>query len=361
MGIKIRQKKNYLYLDIYEHGRRRWEALGLSVPKNTKAKREVMALAEEYRRKREMQLFAQRHLLADPIRVKLKLLDYAEEKAKAYDKQDHLPKSLKYLQPFAGDVLLKDVDERFVEGYRAYLLEQTTLGPTSAKHYLDAFKALMAKALRERLIESNPAQAVKSIKAPEAKRPFLTVEEIQRLFNTPITGGELAQDCKYAFLISCFTGLRLGDLKTLTWGDIIREPDRAICKRMNKTGEIITIPLVPSAWRILDDKQIHRRDELVFPALARSKSEYRPLARWRKAAGIDRPFGWHAARHSFAMMSLDISGDIFAVSRLLGHSDIKITTAYLHFMDSRKKQILDALPDIEMQEKSEVIKFKIHN
>ena len=121
--------------------------------------REVMALAEEYRRKREMQLFAQRHLLADPIRVKLKLLDYAEEKAKAYDKQDHLPKSLKYLQAFAGDVLLKDVDERFVEGYRAYLLEQTTLGPTSAKHYLDAFKALMAKALRERLIESNPAQA----------------------------------------------------------------------------------------------------------------------------------------------------------------------------------------------------------
>ncbi|HNV35987.1 MAG: Tyrosine recombinase XerD [Spirochaetes bacterium ADurb.Bin110] len=358
MGVKIRQKKNHLYLDVYEHGRRSWEALGLTVPKDTTGRREVMALAEEYRRKREMQLFAQRHLLTDPIRIKIKLIDYAEEKASAYDKQAHLPKSLKYLRSFAGDVLLKDVDETFVDSYRAYLLEQKSLGPTSARHYLDAFKALMAKAVRERLIEVNPAQSMKTIKTPEAKRPFLTVAEIQMLFNTPITGGALAQDCKRAFLLSCFTGLRLGDLKTLTWGDIQREPEAAISKRMNKTGEIITIPLVPSAWRILDDKQLHRRDELVFPALAVSKSEYRPLARWRKAAGIDKPFGWHAARHSFAMMSLEVSGDIYAVSRLLGHSDIKITTAYLHFMDSRKKQILDALPDIDTQEKSEILKFK---
>ncbi|SLM18285.1 putative Site-specific recombinase, phage integrase family [uncultured spirochete] len=358
MSVRLRQKKGHLYLDTYERGKRSWEALHLTVPKDAAGRREVMALAEEYRRKREMQLFAQRHALTDPVKNKMKLIDFAEEKAKGYDKAAHLPKSIKYLKPYASETLLADVDERFVDGYRAYLLEQKTLGATSARHYLDAFRALMAQAVRERLIEVNPAKNVRTIKIKEAKRPFLTVDEIQALFNTPITGETLAEDCKRAFLLSCFTGLRLGDLKTLTWGDIQREPEPAISKIMNKTGEIITIPLVPSAWRILDDKQLHRRDELVFPALAKSTSEYKPLDRWRKTAGIDKKFGWHAARHSFAMMSLDVSGDIYAVSRLLGHSDIKITTAYLHFMDARKRQILDALPDIDTQEKGEALKFK---
>lgn len=350
MSVILRQKKNHLYLDIYEHGRRNWEALHMTVPKDAAGRREVMALAEEYRRKREMQLFAQRHALTDPVKSKIKLIGYAEEKAKNYDKAAHLPKSIKYLRPFAKEILLRDVDETFIDGYRSCLLEQETLGTTSARHYLDAFKALMAQAVRDRLIEADPAKNVRTIKTKEAKRPFLTVDEIQALFNTPMTGEVLAQDCKRAFLLACFTGLRLGDLKTLTWGDIQREPEPAISKVMNKTGEVITIPLVPSAWRILDDKQLHRRDELVFPALAVSRSEYRPIARWRKKAGIQKKFGFHAARHSFAMMSLEASGDIYAVSRLLGHSDIEVTTKYLHFMDKRKKAILDALPDIEPEQ-----------
>ncbi len=347
MGVKIRQKGDHLYLDLYEHGRRRWEALNLTVPKDPTARREVMALAETIRRKREMQLAAGRYQLLDPVKAKIKLIDYARQVAAPYKKTAHLPKSLKYLEPYAKDTRLQDVDETFLEGYKAYLLRLDGIGSTTAKHYFDALKAVLARAVRERLLETNPARGVKTIKTREAKRPFLTIKEIQALFDTPLSGGELAEDSRRAFLLSCFTGLRLGDLKSLCWGDIQREPEPTISKVMNKTGEVITIPIVPSVWRILDDGKLHRRDELVFPALAKTHGEYKPLARWRKAAGIERPFGWHAARHSFAMMSLEASGDIYAVSRLLGHSDIQITTKYLHFMDARRKAILDALPEID--------------
>ncbi|HOR91518.1 MAG TPA: site-specific integrase [Rectinema sp.] len=347
MGVKIRQKGDHLYLDLYEHGRRRWEALGMTVPKEPAARRDVMALAEAVRQKREMQLVAGRYQLLDPVKAKMKLTDYAKQIAAPYKKTAHLPKSLKYLEPFAKDTRLQDVDETFLEGYKAYLLTLDGIGATTAKHYFDALKAVLARAVRERLLETNPAKGVKAIKTREAKRPFLTIKEIQALFDTPLSGGELAEDCRRAFLLSCFTGLRLGDLKSLCWGDIQREPEPTISKVVNKTGEVITIPIVPSVWRILNDGELHRRDELVFPALAKTRGEYKPLARWRKAAGIERPFGWHAARHSFAVMSLEASGDIYAVSRLLGHSDIQITTKYLHFMDARRKAILDALPEID--------------
>lgn len=357
MSAKIRQKGDHLYLDLYEHGKRRWEAMGLTVPKDPTARREVMALAEAIRRKREMQIAAGRYQILDPVVSKIRLIDYAKKVAEGYDKVSHLPKSLKYLEPFAKDTRLQDVDEVFLEGYKGFLLTQNSIGSSTAKHYFDALKAVLARAVRERLLEMNPAKGVKAIKTREAKRPFLTIGEIQKLFDTKLQGA-LAQECRRAFLLSCFTGLRLGDLKSLRWGDIQHEPEPTISKVMNKTGEVITIPIVPSVWRILDDRKLHRRDEIVFPALAKTRGEYKPLKRWREAAGIERPFGWHAARHSFAMMSLEASGDIFAVSRLLGHSDIQVTTRYLHFMDERKRAILGALPEIEIQEKGEVLKYK---
>jgi len=359
MGVKIRKKGNYLYLDIMYKGKRRWESIGLTVPKDAASRRETMAQAEAIRHKRELQLASERYQLLDPVASKETIIGYAEKIAKDYDKKAHLPKSLRYLRPYAGDTLLCDVDERFVDGYRSYLLEQETLGAATAKHYLDALKTLLFKAERERLIERNPAKGVKAIRVPEQKKAFLSIEEIQRLYNTPALGGELAEECRRAFLLSCFTGLRLGDLKNLTWGDIERTPEPMIVKRQSKTQGIVSIPLSPSAWNLINGKELHRRDELVFPRLTATKANvYRPLDKWRKKAGIDRAFGWHAARHSFAMMTLEASGDIYAVSRLLGHSDIKMTTVYLRLLDSRKKEIIASLPELQTKSESKTIAFK---
>lgn len=355
--VRIRGKSERVYLDIYFAGRRRWENTGLSLPKDARGRKEILALAEEIRRKREMQLVSGRYQLLDPVASKMRLVDYAERVAQEYDRKMHLPKSIRYLKPYAGDTLLCDIDERFIDGFRAFLLRQGTLGPTTASHYLDALKALLARAERERLIDRNPSKGVKAIRVPEHKKPYLTIEEIQRLYNTP-ADGELADEVKRGFLLSCFTGLRLGDIKTLTWGDIRRNPEPTIEKRQNKTGEIVSVPLAPSAWKLIDDKKLHAMNELIFPRLTATKGVnlHQPLIALRKRAGIERAFGWHAGRHSFAMMTLEASGDIYAVSKLLGHSDVKVTTVYLRLVDSRKREILASLPELEEQ-KNEILPF----
>lgn len=363
MGVKIRLrgKSNYFYLDINHHGQRYFEALGFSLPKDKDGQKEAWKLAETIRRKRELQLAAQRYQLLDPIASKMSLIDYATEVAEKYDKKAHLPKSLKYLRPFAENILLCDVDERLIDRYRDYLLSQKTLGPATAAHYLDAMKALLSRAERERIIDRNPAKGMKPIRVPEAKKPWLTVDEIQRLADTPVSGGELPDQCKRGFLLSCFTGLRLGDIKNLAWGDIVSEPEPSIVKRQNKTGAIATIPLCPTAWELINDNRLHKLDDLIFPRLTSTKSVnvHQSLISLRKRAGIDRPFGWHAGRHSFAMMTLKASGDIYAVSRLLGHSNVQITTAYLRLTDPRKKEIIESLPSINLINTSKIIEYPI--
>jgi integrase len=52
------------------------------------------------------------------------------------------------------------------------------------------------------------------------------------------------------------------------------------------------------------------------------------------------------------MMTLEASGDIYSVSRLLGHSDIRITEVYLRLLDSRKKEIIASLPELKDEQKT---------
>jgi hypothetical protein len=46
MGVKIREKRGKLYLDIYAGGRRAWEALHLTLTSDKKQNKEIMRLAE---------------------------------------------------------------------------------------------------------------------------------------------------------------------------------------------------------------------------------------------------------------------------------------------------------------------------
>jgi integrase len=57
-------------------------------------------------------------------------------------------------------------------------------------------------------------------------------------------------------------------------------------------------------------------------------------------------------------MTLQASGDIYSVSRLLGHSDIKMTTVYLRLLDSRKREIIASLPELQIKSESKTIAFK---
>ena len=75
-----------------------------------------------------------------------------------------------------------------------------------------------------------------------------------------------------------------------------------------------------------------------------NKAINRHIARWVKAAGIEKKITFHCARHSFATIGLTNDIDIYTLSKLLGHKDITSTQIYAKLIDKKKDEAIDKIP-----------------
>ena len=126
------------------------------------------------------------------------------------------------------------------------------------------------------------------------------------------------------FLVECYTGLRVSDIKTLQWTDI---REGAICKKMIKTKTEVFIPLNNKAASIIE-RQPHA-GELVFEkATATLPTINKYIKDICYRAGITKKITSHCGRHTFAVQSLNKRIPIEVVSKLLGHRDLKTTQIY---------------------------------
>lgn len=347
VGVNIRESRGKLYLDIYWNGKRHWESLHLTLGQDKNLNKETYRLADVIRQKRELQLVSGDHGLLDPIEGKRSLVSYAEELAEKQNPKNALPKSLRYLREYAGTIHISAVNERWLEGYQSFLKEQPAIGLSTVSKYWSAITFVLKRAVRDRIIPRNPAEAVKGVTAPEVVKTFLSVDELEKLAATELKG-ELGAEVKRAFMFGVFTGLRVSDLRSLTWGDIDLDP-RQLLKRQEKTKRVVAVPLHETAWSLIKEDRIHRRDELVFPRLSESQANTNQyLTTWAKHAGIDKQLGWHIARHTFATLALENGADIATVSRLLGHTKLATTMIYAKSSDNAKKRAIEGLPSIEV-------------
>ena len=357
-SVHIRNRKGRLYIETYIYGKQSRLSLGLTLTGDKGQNKKIWKLAEVIRSRREMQLACAEWGIPDMVGGEKKLCIYIEEnyrKSRNYT----LGRCLFYLKEYRfGQVRLDQVSPQWVEDFQAWLLSATGLSQGSASLYSSALRHQLKLAVRDRLIVSNPADLVKNIPMPESRKLPLTVDEIRRLAEAPI-GGELGREIKRAFLFSCFTGLRVSDLKSLEWGMIQRRDDGTcwICKIQKKTGARVFIPLNKTAGAIIGLKELNDRISLdgqrrVFPRLSATKSNTdQYLKKWGDSIKI-KNLSWHTARHTMATLALEFGADIRTVSELLGHKDIATTLRYAKATDILKKKAVDALPDIFAQKSS---------
>jgi integrase len=351
MGVNIWINKGQVYLDIYSQGGRRRERLeGLKMVGDRVTDKETMRLAGIAKAKRAQQVFAGEWGLTDPIAGKQTLYRYIE-KCRDSEKtgksaREGMASALVHLKAFPeGRIAIAGVNEDWIERFQEYLLSR--VARSSAGIYAAVVRTALNRAVREKIILKSPAKNVKRIKAPESDRVWLNADELKALADTPLES-RAADVIRRAFIFACYTGLRISDMATLAWGDIEHSPLQVV-KRMEKTEEKVYVPLAAAAWAVINDGTIHDHRALVFPGLEAHHSCYDRLNKWAKAAGIQKRVGWHTARHTFAVLSLEAGAEIYTLSKLLGHTSIKTTEVYAKATDKMKRAAVDALPAVELK------------
>ena len=347
-----------LYLDYYDPNRRprRWlEYLGLYLTGGSKkADRErdkaTREIAEDIAAKRRLEIKNSEEGFAFPEKRKADFVEYCRrmgEKKRTPNTRVVWRNAVAHLETFAGGALpFSQLQSSVLEEFRDYLLQR--LKQNSAQVYLARIKTAIHRAVKDRILTSNPAAAV-SIKKQKTRREFLRLEELEKLEAAPIKNAET----KAAFLFSAFAGLRYSDVRALTWGQVRRANGTAeIVYTQEKTDEEETLPLSAEATAVLDAQAAARNGCQANPTdpvfdLPAQQTMDKAIRRWIKRAGVGKKISFHNARHSFATLSLTHGVDIYTVSKLLGHKRLETTEIYAHVIDEKKRAAVAMLPRLK--------------
>jgi len=353
MSVKIREKRGKLYLDIYENGRRKWEALGVNITKDKIQNKEIMDFAEICRSKRELQISEGKWGILDHLGGKMSLYNYMLNMGEKRERNDRIKQVIPYLEKYPGgqSIQIGQINSKWFINFQEYLEKDTELSPQSAASYSHAIRLALKQAVRENIIAASPAEGIKGISIPETDKDYLTIEELKHLARVNING-KLGQEVKRAFIFACYCGLRISDIKTLTWADIEHRASGAqIVKRMIKTGRKVIVPLHNSAWQIINTGKINNRAAHVFPLLADTLTDTNKyLIKWLNQAGIQKRITWHSARRTCPSLLHELGVDVYTIQKIVGHKRIQTTELYTKVSDPKLREAIDKMPNIKIIE-----------
>lgn len=350
MSVKLRKRKllngEYsFYLDIYVNGKRRCESLNLTLGKDRAKNKEYQDLAESIRSKTELDIKHNQYGLIPTYKSKGNFLTYFKNLADTKPKSERAwSGAYLHLNDFTkGVVTFREIDERWLEDFKSYLLKVKSLKSQNSAHtYFTKIVAALNQAVRDKIILTNPSRNIKKIGNRETQRVHLTASEVQKLFDTECKNEEV----KRAFLFACYTGLRFSDVKNLTWGNI---KNNTIEYRQQKTDSVEYLPLNNTALLLLRKNNVLGLPSMNVFKLPLISNIDKLLGKWGEKAEIGKKISFHVSRHTFATMSLTQGARIEVVSKLLGHKKLSTTQIYAKIVDEKKREAVDLLPALRLK------------
>ena len=238
------------------------------------------------------------------------------------------------------DVFLRELNRDFIEEFRIWLLTEHHLSHNGAVKYLALLKKVVNRAVANNKMSFNPF-ATYRLERQTVSPDFLTEEELRKIinFNSPLPRLEQTRDM---FLFACYTGLSYIDVKTLKPEHLERDKQGRmwIKKHRVKTGVLSRIPLLPSAKMLLDK---YAGNETLMPIFS-PKDINLFLKDIAILCNIDKRITYHTARHTFAStVTLANNVSLIVVSKMLGHSNVRMTEHYAKLVDTCIGEEMDKL------------------
>ena len=368
--IQKKGKRISLYLEYYKGTRksdegkvlpiREYETLRIylhikpSTPLQKQENKQNLELAKNIKSKREIDIKNNEFGFLTNTKSNSDFLQYfnklTEDRLSSIGNYGNWDSTLKHLNQYTkGRVLFKEIDQNFCEGFKEYLTNKVkknngeNLSSSSVSSYFNKFRASLKQAVKDKIILYNTSIDVKIPKVKEKEREYLTIEEVRQIEKV---------ECRYevlkrAFLFSCLTGLRWSDINKLKWKEVhIDSEGSRIHYYQKKTENLEYLDINQQALSYLGEKG--NDEERPFEGLKYSSYFNVALAQWMLRAGITKDITFHCARHTHATLLLNNGVDIYTVSKLLGHKEIKTTQVYARIIDKKKKEAVNKIPSIKI-------------
>lgn len=356
---KIKNGQVTLRLDYYLYGKRIIETLGIHVTPEDKKSRdftkrnayeEAYIRANRLRNEKENSLSDGHHDIPPKINKKACFIEYFDKLAAT--RNHNWQNVRKHLLAFCrGKLAFGNINEKLLSQFQTYL--QGRIQDVTVCSYMGIITTCLNEAVRDKIIAVNPGNNIRKVRGKEIPPKYISHDNLAVL---KAFSSEIPQWFTDAFFFSCYTGLRLSDIETLTWGDIHYtydnqgKPRTSISKRQLKTQETVRIPLGKDSEPILKRQMIGNQpgpaQQRIFSLKSRTTTK-RYIEKWRKLTGFH--FTYHSSRHTFGTMLQTAGVDINTTSKLMGHKSLGMTLRYAKVVDRAGQEAIQKLDAYQHQ------------
>ena len=253
------------------------------------------------------------------------------------------------------DLAWGEVDRPALDRFERHLRLERKNGPNMVRKELTRLRRVYKQAIRDGEVgpAEDPFLVYDKPKGERVERRRLTLDEVGRLAELgPADGLDPASRdaaVRDAFVFAFYAGgMRFSDVCRLRPSDVVGD---RVEYRMMKTGTPMSSPLPPPAAEIAGRHAgAAGPDGFLFPFLrpgddadgvtlrkrigSRNAQANAALKRLAVLAGMEpEGLSTHVARHSFADYARTKTGDLYAISKALGHGNLQTTETYLKSFD----------------------------
>ncbi|MDV3927782.1 recombinase [Elizabethkingia anophelis] len=247
------------------------------------------------------------------------------------------------------DIDIREINPGFIADYEFYLRTVRNCSNNSAVKYLKNFQKIINICLSNEWLSKNPFVSHKS-KIDTVDVRFLTELDLMRIRSRKFVSERL-RIVRDIFVFCCFTGLAYIDVKNLTRQKMIRGIDGGLWLKIKRTKTKVeaSIPILPEAQEIINRYEDHPKcinEDTILPVPSNQKiNEY--LKEIGALCEIDFDITFHTARHTFATtVTLNNGVPLETVSKMLGHTNIRMTQHYAKIQDKKIGQDMLILKDV---------------
>jgi site-specific recombinase XerD len=233
----------------------------------------------------------------------------------------------------------KDIDEKFLEAFKAYLInakylrsKTRKLSVNSRASYYDKFAAVVYQAFLDKYLPEDYTLRVKRLPNVESMREIMEPHEIKLLIENPCEDDLVYRSSIFALR----TGFRYSAIEALKWEHLHYSMELEswfIYIVDPKPGRPFKHYISKEAMDLLGEKK--GGNEAIFPGITYYRTR-KGLIEWFDSLGLKDKAKFHNWRHKYARNLIDSGENIYVVKEMLNHKHVQTTEIYTKVSDPIK-------------------------